>query len=147
MKIRIDQVKEKFGGRIREIAFLGPSQVFVTVGPEDHVDVCGYLFRDMKGRFATATGIDGRDAIEVLYHFCFDSDHFVLTVKTWADKPEVELESVTPVVPAANWIEREMYDLLGVVFKNHPRLERLILSDDWPEGVYPLRRDFTHEGQ
>jgi Ni,Fe-hydrogenase III component G len=44
-------------------------------------------------------------------------------------------------VAAAEWIEREIHDILGIDFKNHPNLKRLILFDDWPEGVYPLRKD------
>ena len=41
-----------------------------------------------------------------------------------------------------NWIEREISELLGIKFKNHPDMRRLLLSDEWPEGVYPLRRDY-----
>jgi len=52
------------------------------------------------------------------------------------------MDSVANVVPAANWIEREMHDLLGVNFPGHPDMRRLILDDSWPEGVYPLRKDF-----
>ena len=55
------------------------------------------------------------------------------------------MESITPWLPGAEFIEREIHDLLGVNFTGHPRMERLILSDDWPEGVYPLRRDFKME--
>jgi formate hydrogenlyase subunit 5 len=45
-------------------------------------------------------------------------------------------------MPAAEWIEREIQDLLGIRFDGHPNPKRLILADDWPEGVYPLRKDF-----
>ena len=62
---------------------------------------------------------------------------------TSTPKAEATLPALTPVVPAAEWIEREMKDLLGITFEGHPRPERLILSDDWPEGVYPLRKDTT----
>ncbi len=95
-------------------------------------------------RFATCTGVDARDAVEVLYHFCLDADHYAVTLKTAAAKPFAQLETITGVIPAANWIEREMMDLLDVKFRNHPRPERLILSDDWPEGVKPLRRGYRH---
>ena len=50
-------------------------------------------------------------------------------------------ELITPLIPGAEWIEREMHDILGITFRNHPNMRRLILSDDWPEGVYPLRKD------
>ena len=50
--------------------------------------------------------------------------------------------SVTPLVPAAHWYEREVQDLLGLEPEGHPDPRRLVLHDDWPDGVYPLRKDF-----
>ena len=46
---------------------------------------------------------------------------------------------------AAEWIEREMWELLGISFRDHPDLRHLVLQDDWPEGKYPLRRDYRKE--
>ena len=66
------------------------------------------------------------------YDFLSISDHLALTE---AEHPDLVL------IPGAEWIEREMHDLYGINFKNHPRLERLILADDWPEGNYPLRKE------
>jgi Ni,Fe-hydrogenase III component G len=58
------------------------------------------------------------------------------------DRENPSIESITPLIPAAEWIEREIHDILGIEIKNHPNMRRLILADDWPEGVYPLRKDF-----
>jgi Ni,Fe-hydrogenase III component G len=80
--------------------------------------------------------------VEVNYHFCFDAEHCVVTVKSWAEKPEPHIESITPIIVGAEWIEREINDLIGCTFDNHPRPERLILADDWPEGVHPLSREY-----
>jgi NADH-quinone oxidoreductase subunit C len=55
------------------------------------------------------------------------------------DKDNPEVDSITPLFPGAEWIEREMWEMLGIKFKGHPNLKRLLLSDDWPEGKYPLR--------
>jgi Ni,Fe-hydrogenase III component G len=93
-------------------------------------------------RLATATGIDVRDGIDVLYHWCVEPPGVVLTLKALAARPEMTLDSIAPVVPAANWIEREMHDLLGVNFRGHPDMRRLVLDDSWPEGLHPLRKDF-----
>ena len=109
--------------------------------PRHSLEVNRYLY-ELGGRLATATGIDSRDYIEVLYHYSFDAMNIIVTARTRAFKPDVELDSVAQLFPGAEWIEREIHDLLGVKFKNHPRLERLILSDDWEEGVYPYRRDY-----
>jgi Ni,Fe-hydrogenase III component G len=88
------------------------------------------------------TGLEVRDGVEVNYHFCFDEDQLILTVKALASWPNPTMESLAQDLPAALWIEREIHDLLGVSFEGHPDLRRLILPDDWPEGSYPLRRDF-----
>jgi Ni,Fe-hydrogenase III component G len=138
----LDKVKEKLGELALEVREVGRKEAFILVPQDKVTEAARILFKDMKARFATATGIDTRDAIEVNYHFCFDEDSFVVSIKARAAKPEVELDSVTPIIPAAGWIEREMYDLLGVKFRNHPDMRRLILSDDWPEGVHPLRKDY-----
>ncbi len=70
----------------------------------------------------------------------------LVTIRTWGMKPNPEIDSVAQLFPGANFIEREMYDLLGIRFRNHPDPRRLILADDWPEGVYPLRRDYPERG-
>jgi len=65
-----------------------------------------------------------------------------LAVRVPGDDPR--LDSVTSVYPAANWYERELYDLFGVHFNGHPDLRRIMMPDDW-EG-HPLRKDFPTEG-
>ena len=52
------------------------------------------------------------------------------------------MDSLANVFSGANWIEREIHEMLGVNFKGHPDLRKLLLSDDWPEGVCPLRADY-----
>ena len=121
-------------------------RIYVDVPPEHTLAANRLVFEQMRGRLATATGRDTPDRIEVLYHYCLDGPGVVVTVRTWATKPDCELDSVAQIFPGANFIEREMYDLLGVKFRNHPDPRRLLLADDWPEGVYPLRRDYPERG-
>jgi len=136
------ELKTKLGGTALEIRQPASNNIFVTVRPEDVPAVAGTVWDGMKSRFAIITGIDVPGGIELLYHFVFDEKHTIVTLSTRVAKPFPEIESITPIIPAAEWIEREVHDLLGVNFRNHPRLEKLILSDDWPEGVYPLRKEF-----
>ena len=112
------------------------------IDPERTLEVARKLFAMDGSRLGTATGIDVRDGIDVLYHWCFEPSGAVITLKVLAARPDLTLESIATHVPAANWIEREMHDLLGANFRNHPDMRRLILDDSWPEGVYPLRKDF-----
>ena len=138
----VQELKTQLGARALSVEQTARNNVFVTVRPQDVPDACRIVWDGMRSRFAIITGIDVVGGIELLYHFVFDQAHAVVTLKTTVGKPFPEIESITPVVPAAEWIEREIMDLLGVKFRNHPRPERLILADDWPEGVYPLRKDF-----
>lgn len=103
--------------------------------------VCKFLFEDIGARFCIATGIDSDDYFEILYHFSYDQTGCVITVKAFIrDRENPAIESITPFLPAAEWIEREIHDTLGIDFINHPNLRRLILADDWPQGVYPMRK-------
>lgn len=141
----LNKVKTALGKLALEVQSAHPNQAFILISPDSVTDACKTVLSLPGSRFATCTGIDTRDAVEVLYHFCLDPDHYVVTLKAAVPKPFPEIDSITPVVPPAEWIEREIMDLVGIKFRNHPRPERLILADDWPEGVYPLRRDYRHE--
>ncbi len=141
----LPRVKEALGALALDVQWEQPNQAFITIPAKSVIDACRIMNEQPGVRFATCTGIDTRDAVEVLYHFCLDPENYTVTLKSAAAKPFPEIDSVTPVIPAAENIEREMMDLLGVKFRSHPRPERFILADDWPEGVYPLRRDYRHE--
>lgn len=117
-------------------------RIFLLCEDENAYKVNKFLFEDLRCRFVIATGIDSDDCFEVLYHFAYDQLGCVITVKAFIrNRENPAIESITPFLPAAEWIEREIHDILGIDFKNHPNLRRLILFDDWPEGVYPLRKE------
>ena len=81
--------------------------------------------------------------MEILYHFTLEDINLLISLRVKLDKSrKLEIDSLVPVLEGANWIEREMHELLGINFKGHPDLRRLLLSDDWPQGVYPLRCDY-----
>ncbi len=118
------------------------NRVYLPCEAEHVYEVCRFLFDELRWRFVISTGVDAEDCFEVLHHFSDDASGTVVTVKAFVrDREAPELDSITPLIPAAEWIEREMHDLLGISFRNHPNLQRLILEDDWPEGVYPLRKE------
>jgi len=119
-----------------------PTRGWVRVDPSRLREASQVLFRTLGGRLATVTGLEVRDGIDILYHWALDADHYVVTVKALAARPALAIDSVGRDLPAAGWIEREMHDLLGAEFRGHPDMRRLILADNWPEGVYPLRRGF-----
>jgi len=137
----VGTIREGLADSILALEERSPRRVWVTVRPEHIREVALFLFEEAEGRLATVSGVDGRDDVDLLYHFCFDSLKGVVTVRTSAAKPTPEIDSIATIVEGANWVEREIHDLLGVNFRGHPDMRRLILADDWPEGFYPLRRD------
>ncbi len=140
-----DRIAERLGDAVIDRLDRNERRTWLGVWPSRIREATSILLKEFDGRLVTATGIDVRDGIEVQYHFSFDRDNLIVTLKVLAARPETELDSVGQDLAAANWIEREMYDLLGVKFRGHPDMRRLLLSDDWPEGVYPLRRDYQNE--
>ena len=118
------------------------NRVYLYCEAENCYAVNKFLFEDVPLRFVIATGIDADDCFEIIYHYAYDQIGCVVNLKVFIrDRENPAIESISPFLPAAEWIEREIHDVLGIEFKNHPDMRRLILSDDWPEGVYPLRKD------
>jgi len=118
-----------------------PKRYYVTVPREDMTKVADFIFAKQGARFIIASGIDTPEAIEILYHFAFDKLNKIVTVKVFVPKDNCEIESIASLISGANWIEREIAELLGVEFSNHPNPKRLLLADDWPQGNYPLRQE------
>jgi membrane-bound hydrogenase subunit alpha len=142
LKDKLAEIKDK----LTDIQQPLDDRIFLLCEAENAYSVNQFLFEDVPLRFVIATGIDSDDCFEVLYHFAYDQLGFVITLKAFIrDRENPAIESIAPFLPAAEWIEREIHDLLGIDFKNHPDMRRLILSDDWPEGVYPLRKKMAGE--
>lgn len=140
-------LKEKFSGSFLDIFKKNDRRVYITVDKKDVPAICRYMYEDLGGRLAIATALDSRSGIEILYHFMYPQDHQMITVKAKVKKPSLEIESIATFFASANWIEREMHDILGLNFTNHPDPRRILMADDWPEGDYPLRRDFKERQQ
>jgi len=101
----------------------------------------GYLSAITGFDSGTAAPSDGH--IEVLYHFCRGPSVATFRVKLPREDPSVP--SIGPLVPSAVMYERELSETMGVNVAGLPGRKRQFLSDDWPEKVYPLRKDFTME--
>lgn len=141
----VGKLKQKFSGKIGELWEKSPKRIYATVGKDDAKDVVKYLFEDLHARFIIMSALDTRQGIEVLYHFSFDALSKIVSIRTLIPMPFPEIESISLIIPGAEYIEREIHDILGVNFRNHPNLTRFLLADDWPEGEYPYRRE--HKGQ
>ncbi len=138
-----NRAKEKFSDRILEIVDKKPDP-WMVVDPAALVEVCQYLKDDATTAFdclSNESGVDYKDRIEVVYHlFSYQHRHqVVLKVKLPRENPSVA--TLENVWKSANWMEREIYDLLGVNFEGHSDMRRLLMPEDWIG--HPLRKDFV----
>lgn len=115
----------------------------INVTAEELLTVIQALLDNDWGYLATITGVDlGVEAgeIEVMYHFCHGAAVVTLSVKVPRDNAIVP--SVCGLIPSASFYERELLEMFGVTITNTPNTDHLFLPDNWPENVYPLRKDF-----
>jgi Ni,Fe-hydrogenase III component G len=143
----VEGLKSKFGDAIVDVYEKSARRTYVTVDTGRFPDVAEHVYKDLGARLAIATGMDMEDRFEILWHFCFDNANHILNLRVILDHDRPSLESIAVRVPAAEWIEREMWELLGIEFRNHPDMRHLLLTDDWPEGKYPLRLDYGGLGE
>jgi NADH:ubiquinone oxidoreductase subunit C len=137
----IESIKEKFGSGIIQVAVRNDRRVTLVVNKERIVDIADYLFRECGWRFVIASALESREGIEILYHFSQDVSGTILNLKVILEKEKPQIESLTCIFEASNWIEREMHEILGIQFLHHPNLEKLISEGNWAEGVYPFRKE------
>jgi Ni,Fe-hydrogenase III large subunit/Ni,Fe-hydrogenase III component G len=137
------QLKDKFQSSIKNFESPYSTRLFVDVDRSRIRDVSNEMIK-MGGRYLVSVGYDNiaRDkTLGLIHNFSLDRDDIFVCLRTAAPVDNPEFDSITPDIPNAGWSEREYMDLLGMKFKGHPKPKRLILADDWPAGVYPLRKE------
>lgn len=135
-----ESIKDALGDKITAWEEKSPRRVYFSVKKEDILETTKLLFKGLGLRFSTASGMETPEGFEILYHYSFDESGEIFSVRVFInDKSNPEIDAITPIFPGAEWIEREMWEMLGINFKGHPNLKRLLLAEDWPEGEYPLR--------
>jgi len=140
----MSKIEQELTNKFSEIKIYehNPKRLYITIPKEEITEISKFLFEVHGLRLSICTGIDTRDGFEILYHFSDDKTGIYYTLKALVAKDEPRIESLAPWLPAANWIEREMHELLGIEFVGHPNPAPLLTSEDWPKDKYPLRRDF-----
>ena len=146
--LAVEKLKEKFGASIREAkTFRG--EVTVTVSGGDIYEICKFLYSDPDLQFQFLTDLCGVDffphtpRFEIVYLLYSMKRNVRLRLKVKVAEGE-SISSVESIWKAANWLEREVFDLFGIPFENHPDLRRILLWDGY-EG-HPLRKDYPVEG-
>ena len=138
----LNNIREKFKDQIVEFFDKSAKRVYIEINPQAIRPVAGYIFKDLGARFNIATAVDLRDQLEILYHFTLEDLSLVLSLRVKLAKARPVIDSLSTLFEGANWIEREIHELLGIDFTGHPDLRRLLLPDEWPQDVYPLRNDY-----
>jgi NADH-quinone oxidoreductase subunit C len=137
------RTKEKFGDRILEIVDKKPDP-FMVVEPAALVEICQHLKDDSATAFdclSNESGVDYKDRIEVVYHlFSYKLRHQIV-LKVKLPREGAKVPTLENVWKSANWMEREIYDLLGVTFEGHSDMRRILMPEDWVG--HPLRKDFV----
>lgn len=144
----VKKLKAKFDGAVLEATeFI--NQISVRIAPTRIVEVCEFLKSDPETRFNYLSDLTcvhfpmrAEAPLEVVYNLYSISRNERLRLKVGLTENS-GIESVTGVWPSANWMEREVFDLFGVNFRNHPDLRRILLPPDW-QG-HPLRKDYPLE--
>jgi NADH-quinone oxidoreductase subunit C len=141
----VKKLKAQFGDAVgAAVEFIG--QLSVNVDGARIVEICEFLKNDREVGFDYLSDLTcvhwprTPAPFEIIYNLFSISENERVRLKV---RTKDSIDSVTGVWPAANWLEREVFDLFGVHFNNHPDLRRLLLPPDW-EG-YPLRKDYPLE--
>jgi NADH:ubiquinone oxidoreductase subunit C len=100
------------------------------------------MYKEAGLRFIIVTAIHTKRGFEIHYHFSYDEIGLVLNIHVILNSENPKIESLSNMFNASNWIEREMHELFGINFLNHPNQEKLISEGNWAEGVYPYRKEF-----
>jgi NADH-quinone oxidoreductase subunit C len=148
-----DVLKAKFGDALKEqkISAAGGSaavgyamQVWINIAPDQIKDICLFLRDDSEMLFDYLSCLSGVDynngTLGIVYHLNSMVYKHTIVLKSFCTKENPHVQSVSDVWGTANWHEREVFDLFGIIIDGHPDLRRILLPDDW-EGN-PLRKDY-----
>lgn len=137
----LEKIKQKFTGKIKNIKIHSDSRIYIDLDKDYLLEFVRYVFNDLDARFITASGVDNLDSMEIVYHFSLDKEDVIVSLRVLLDRENPVIESLSGIIKGVMNIEKEMYELLGIKFLNHPELKRFLVAEDFPEGVYPLRKD------
>lgn len=135
----IIDIKAKFPD-IMNVEVINTKRLMVYIPQSLLPKITDYWFNELQYRYVIVSAMDSKEGYELIYHYSDDKTGWIMSLNVMLAHDNPEVESMTPVVYGIEWIEREIMDILGIKFLNHPKPERFILPESWPEGDYPYRR-------
>jgi Ni,Fe-hydrogenase III component G len=141
----IKSLETKLKGAVFNIVAPRERRIFAETSLPKLVEVTRLLKEWGMVNIGMITGLDGGDKFEVIYHF-YDIHGLLLNLKIFTPRNDPKIPTVTSVFPGVFLYERELMDLLGIIVEGIPPGRRYPVPDDWPEGEYPLRKDWKGLG-
>src|SRR5436309_6662564 len=149
----LDRLKAKFPDTVLSVDDHGPrAELSAGVAADRILDVMTFLHDDPGSAFDHITDVcsadypEDHERFEVIYHLLSLPHRTRIRIKARVTEDDPRIASVTGIWKGANFMEREVYDLMGIRFTGHPDLRRILMPEDYDEG-YPLRKDFPVEGK
>ncbi|WP_457555662.1 NADH-quinone oxidoreductase subunit D [Candidatus Pyrohabitans sp.] len=136
----LEELRSSFGEKILQARLLRPRRLQVRIKGEDLYPVAEFLKGAGFDHLSCISGVDYQEHMEAVYHLWSYSRRELIQINAELPRDNPEIASLVPLYRAADWHEREAYDMLGIVFKGHPNLKRMLLPETF-EG-HPLRKDF-----
>jgi NADH-quinone oxidoreductase subunit C len=139
----VDSLAQDFPDALLDV-YQSSGDTFLRIKPEANVEICRYLKSELH--FIYLSQIFGADRFttelrfEVIYNLVSLRDRERLFVKVWLPEENPEIESITTLWESADWYERQVYDMFGVTFTNHPDMRRIYMPEDYE--YFPLRKEF-----
>ena len=141
-QVTVNKLTGRFGSDTVDVPLLKGRRAVVTIRPSAITAISEYLYREEGFRFIIASALHTRRGFEIYYHFSLDADGLILSLHVILDSEKPHIKSLSNMFSASNWIEREMHELFGIDFIDHPNQEKLLSEGNWAEGVYPYRKEF-----
>ena len=144
-------LRDRFGDAFLRHEIVAGDEHVVYVDPSEIIDILRWLKESPDHHYdflsdVTAVDYGGGRPIQVVYQLFSITHRRALRIKAELPLSELEIDSVVPLWDAANWLEREVYDMFGISFRGHPDPRRILMPEDYAEG-YPLRKDFPLRGR
>ncbi|MBE9518573.1 MAG: NADH-quinone oxidoreductase subunit C [Bacteroidetes bacterium] len=143
----LEELKKTFSTEILGSETRNEQRVTLHIDPAALAPMAEHLFKELGFRFIIASALHTRRGFEIYYHFSYDSTGMILNLHVILDHEKPAIESLSNMFEATNWIEREMHELFGIDFLNHPNLEQLLSEGNWATGEYPYRKKFKSKGE
>ena len=147
IKVMLKKLVRSLGEKILQIQEIRENEVLIRIVKQDLSEVVDFLYSEHKVRLINMIGNDERvfnGKFALYYIFGISETKQFVTIKTMINEDDPTFSSLSIKIPALNWYEREVNDLLGLRAIGHPNRMPLINHGNWDEDVYPLRKDFKN---